>query len=46
MKELIKKLTEIKSPSGREDNIRNAILEELKGYIDGYEIDKLGNLIV
>lgn len=46
MKELIKKLTEIKSPSGREENIRNAILEELKGYIDGYEIDKLGNLIV
>ncbi len=46
MKELIKKLTEIKSPSGREENIRSAILEELKGHIHGYEIDKLGNLIV
>ncbi|MDK2885495.1 MAG: hypothetical protein PWP54_53 [Thermosipho sp. (in: thermotogales)] len=46
MRDLIKKLTEISSPSGREDSIRNAILEELNGYIDGYEIDKLGNLIV
>jgi endoglucanase len=46
MKDLIKKLTEISSPSGREETIRQAILEELKNYIDGYEIDKLGNLIV
>ena len=46
MKNLIKKLTETYSPSGREERIRNTILEELKGYIDGYNIDKLGNLIV
>lgn len=46
MKSLIKKLTEIHSPSGREERIRNTILEELKGFIDGYNIDKLGNLIV
>lgn len=46
MKELIKKLTQVSSPSGREEEIRNTILEELKGFIDGYEIDKLGNLIV
>ncbi|HOJ92362.1 MAG TPA: M42 family metallopeptidase [Dictyoglomaceae bacterium] len=46
MKELIKKLTSVSSPSGREEEIRNTILEELKGSIDGYEIDKLGNLIV
>lgn len=46
MKELIKKLTEINSPSGRESNIRDTILNDLKNYIDGYEIDRLGNLIV
>ncbi|SHH30893.1 M42 family metallopeptidase [Thermosipho atlanticus] len=46
MEELIKKLTEVSSPSGREDTIREVILKELEGYIDGYEIDKLGNLIV
>lgn len=46
MKELIRKLTEINSPSGRESRIREFILDELKDFIDGYEIDKLGNLIV
>ena len=46
MRDLIKKLTEISSPSGREDTIRQAILKELENHIDGYEIDKLGNLIV
>lgn len=46
MKELIKKLTETHSPSGREEAIRNLILSELEGFIDGYEVDKLGNLIV
>ncbi|MBO8160967.1 MAG: M42 family metallopeptidase [Thermosipho sp. (in: Bacteria)] len=46
MKELIKKLTEVSSPSGREDVIREVILQELKDHIDGYKVDKLGNLIV
>ncbi|MFN3691443.1 MAG: M42 family metallopeptidase [Fervidobacterium sp.] len=43
---LVEKLTTAKSPSGRESEIAEIILEELKGYIDGYKIDKLGNLIV
>ncbi len=46
MKDLIRKLTEINSPSGRESRIREFILNELKDSIDGYEVDKLGNLIV
>lgn len=46
MKELIKKLTETNSPSGRESDIRDVILRELKNYIDGYDVDRLGNLIV
>ncbi len=46
MKELIKKLTETFSPSGREEKIREVILEEIKPYVDEYEVDKLGNLIV
>ncbi len=46
MKDLIKKLTQTYSPSGRENDIRRLILEEVKDLIDGYEIDKLGNLIV
>ena len=46
MKELIQKLTQVSSPSGREVEIRNVILDEVKNFVDGYEIDKLGNLIV
>ncbi len=46
MKDLIKKLTQTSSPSGRENEIREVILKEVKDFIDGYEIDKLGNLIV
>ncbi|QTA38835.1 M42 family metallopeptidase [Thermosipho ferrireducens] len=46
MDELIKKLTETTSPSGREDTIRKVIINELEGFIDGYRVDKLGNLIV
>lgn len=44
--ELVKKLTTAKSPSGREKEVTNVILEEVKDHIDGYKIDKLGNLIV
>lgn len=46
LERLVKKLTEVSSPSGREEEIRRIILEELEGYIDGYRVDKLGNLIV
>lgn len=46
MKEIIKTLTEISSPSGREDIIAEKILEMLDGSFDGYKRDKLGNLIV
>jgi len=44
--ELVQKLTMAKSPSGRESEITNVIIEEVKDFIDGYKIDKLGNLIV
>ncbi len=44
--ELVKKLTEVHSPSGREHEIADVILKELEGHIDGHKIDKLGNLIV
>ncbi len=46
MVELVKKLTETTSPSGREEKIREVLIEELKDYVDGYKVDKLGNLIV
>jgi endoglucanase len=46
MKELIKKLTQTSAPSGRESKIREIIFEEVKDFIDGYEVDRLGNLIV
>ncbi len=45
MKELLKNITEISSPSGREEKIRNFIIEEIKDYVDEYRVDKLGNLI-
>ena len=45
MKELIKKLVEISSPSGREDAIREAIAEEVRDYVDELRVDALGNLI-
>ncbi len=46
MKDLIKKLTQIVAPSGRESNLISTILEEVKDHIDDYEIDALGSLIV
>ena len=45
MKELIKKLTTISSPSGREEQIRNIIREEIKNHCDEVKEDTLGNLI-
>ena len=46
MKDLIKRLTEAFGPSGREEEVKKILLEELEGYIDGYREDGLGNLIV
>lgn len=45
MKELIKKLVEVISPSGREDKVREVIIEEIKGLVDELRVDPLGNLI-
>jgi len=45
MRELVKKLTEAFGPSGREDEIRNLILEEIKDHVDGYKVDKVGNIL-
>ncbi|PLV59801.1 M42 family metallopeptidase [Thermotoga sp. KOL6] len=46
MREMIKRLTEAFGPSGREEEVKRIILEELDGYIDGHREDGLGNLIV
>jgi putative aminopeptidase FrvX len=45
MRELIKKLVETPGPSGSEELIRNAVIEEIKGHVDEYKVDALGNLI-
>jgi len=46
MKELIRKLVDVSSPSGHEKGVHQAILKELEGHIDGYRYDNIGNLIV
>lgn len=43
--ELIKKLSDCFSPSGREKNIRELITDEIKNYVDEINVDALGNLI-
>jgi putative aminopeptidase FrvX len=45
MKDIIKRLVEITSPSGREEKVRTEILDMIKDYIDDYLVDSLGNLI-
>jgi tetrahedral aminopeptidase len=45
MKQLIQKLTEIFSPSGYEDAIRELILAEIKPLADETRVDALGNII-
>lgn len=45
MKDLIKRLTAISSPSGFEDEIRAAIREEIQNHCDEIKVDALGNLI-
>ncbi len=43
--EHLKKLLTSFGPSGREDEIRNTILELIKDKVDAYKIDNVGNLI-
>ena len=45
MKQLIQKLTDIFSPSGYENEIRNIIRAEIKEFADETRVDALGNLI-
>jgi endoglucanase len=45
MKQLIKTLTQIPAPSGREDEIRAAIQKMIQPYADEIRVDALGNLI-
>ena len=42
----LKKYCDILGPSGMEDEIRNAIIEDIKDSGCEYETDPLGNLIV
>lgn len=44
--QLIKKLSNCFSPSGRENNISELITNEIKDYADEINVDPLGNLIV
>jgi len=46
MKELIKKYCDILGPSGMEDEVRNAIIEDISSCNCSYETDPMGNLIV
>lgn len=43
--ELMKKLSDCFSPSGREKNVREMIINEIKDYADEINVDTLGNLI-
>ena len=45
MKELIKNLTEIWGPSGREDKVREFIQAEIEGLVDDVRVDVMGNFI-
>ena len=42
---LIKKLSEVAGPSGFEDKIRTAIIEEITPYVDSVSTDNMGNLV-
>ncbi len=43
--ELMKKLSDCFSPSGREKNVREFIINEIKDYADEINVDVLGNVI-
>ena len=42
---ILKQLSEAPGPSGREDAVRQVILEAIKEHIDSHQVDALGNLI-
>ncbi|NLW22482.1 MAG: M42 family metallopeptidase [Tissierellia bacterium] len=42
---LLKRLTEASGVSGNEKEVRQIILEEIRGFVDHVSIDRLGNLI-
>jgi len=42
---ILKELSEAFGPSGHEGEVREIILEAIKGHVDEYSIDALGNLI-
>lgn len=44
--QLLEKLCNARGISGKEDNVRDIILEEIKGYADECTIDNMGNIIV
>ena len=46
MLELIRKLSLLNGTSGREDAVRDYIINEIKDFAESYEVDPLGNLIV
>lgn len=46
MEELLRKLTETYGPSGSEERVREVIIAEAQGLVDGHSVDALGNLIV
>ena len=41
---MLKNICEISSPSGREENIKEFLINELKSYTDNFFIDSFGNL--
>jgi endoglucanase len=45
MKQLLEKLSNASGVSGFEDEVRNLMIEELKGHVDDLDVDKMGNLI-
>lgn len=45
MKQLLEKLSNASGVSGFEDEIRNLMMDELKGHVDDLEVDNMGNLI-
>lgn len=46
MLELIEKMSHLNGTSGRENEVRDFIINEISDYADSWEIDPLGNLIV
>ena len=43
--QLLRELSEAAGVSGREDNIREIVMRELKGHVDSLTVDIMGNVI-